>query len=151
MIDDLQVVAGEAGIVLMGRQNRIANSRIEVTDSKSALYLFGPDNVIENNIIVFRGRGATPSAAAIKLHHGDRTIIRNNVIIFEGPDQDLRQAVSLIESRDVVLEGNRVYGAGPVVRPWGKGSSWQMGELVVGAATDAPTLRESDRAASDLR
>ncbi|MEZ5658028.1 MAG: right-handed parallel beta-helix repeat-containing protein [Burkholderiaceae bacterium] len=146
----LHVVAGEVGIRMMGRHNRISNSRIEVTDSKSAIYLFGPDNVIENNIIVFKGRGATPSAAPIKLHHGDRTIIRNNVIIIEGVDEDVRQAVSLIESRDVVLEGNRVYGAGPVVQAYGEGSSWQMGALIADDLSHAPQLPETVRAASDL-
>ena len=69
----------------------------------------------------------------------------------EGPDQDVRQAVSLIESRDVVLENNRVYGTGPVVQPYGKGSSWHMGRLVVDALERAPVLSEKARAASDLR
>ncbi|MEZ5652497.1 MAG: right-handed parallel beta-helix repeat-containing protein [Burkholderiaceae bacterium] len=150
LIDNMEVIAGEYGIRLMGRYNRITNSRIEVTDSKSAIYLFGPDNVIENNIIVFRGKGATPSAAPIKLHHGDRTVIRNNVIIIEGPDQDARQAVSLIESRDVVLEGNRVYGSGPVVHPYGEGSSFRMGALVVDDREHAPRIPEQARAASDI-
>ena len=151
LIDGMEILAGEYGIRLMGSHNRITNSRIEVTDSKSAIYLFGPDNVIENNIIVFRGRGVTPSAAPIKLHHGDRTIIRNNVIIMEGPDQDVRQAVSLIESRDVMLENNRVYGTGPVVQPYGEGSSWRMGSLRVDALENAPVLDTTARAASDLR
>ena len=85
--ENLTVLAGSYGIKLAGRGNTIRGSRIEVTDSKSAVYLFGPDNVIEDNIIVFRGNAVTATAAPIRLHLGDRTIIRDNLIMVEADEK----------------------------------------------------------------
>jgi hypothetical protein len=102
-----------------GAANIIRNSTIEITDGHAAIYLFGPNQLIENNIIIFKGKAAVESAAAIKLHQGDGTIIRNNDIIVESRDDDApKAAISLIDSRNVIVEGNRIYGINTLVKNW---------------------------------
>ena len=102
-----------------GAANIIRNSTIEITDGHAAIYLFGPNQLIENNIIVFKGKAAVESAAAIKLHQADGTIIRNNDIIIESMgDEAPKAAISLIDSKDVVIENNRIYGINTLVKNW---------------------------------
>jgi hypothetical protein len=119
----MSIKVGLTGITIMGRRNTIRNSRIEVNNPRAGIYLFGPDNLIENNILIFRGKPRTESAAPIKLHAGSRTIIRNNVIIMDTASP--RQAVSLIESDDVVLQNNRIFGAGELVRRYDDASGFK--------------------------
>ncbi|MEZ5739580.1 MAG: right-handed parallel beta-helix repeat-containing protein [Burkholderiaceae bacterium] len=144
-INNMDIRAGELGIKLFGRGNRITNSRIEVTDSRAGIYIFGPDNVIENNIIVFRGTPQTNSAAPIKLHHGDGTVIRNNLIILE--HMSGRQAVSLIETQGIELSGNRVFGAAEFVRLYAGSDGMRLGPNALGDARDAPALDDEVRRA----
>jgi len=81
--ENLTILANDLGIKVAGARNIIRGNRIEVFDSKGAVYLYGPESIIEDNIIIFRGEAITTTAAPIKLHQGDRTIIRNNIIIVE--------------------------------------------------------------------
>jgi hypothetical protein len=107
-----------------GAANIIRNSTIEITDGHAAIYLFGPNQLIENNIIIFKGKAAVESAAAIKLHQADGTIIRNNDIIIESMgDEAPKAAISLIDSKDVVIENNRIYGINTLVKDWDEKSS----------------------------
>jgi hypothetical protein len=106
-------------IGMKGAANIIRNSTIEITDGHTAIYLFGPNQLIENNIIIFKGKAAVESAAAIKLHQGDGSIIRNNDIIVESRDDDApKAAISLIDSKNVIVEGNRIYGINTLVKNW---------------------------------
>ena len=108
-----------SGVGLYGADNVIRNSTIEVGGSMAAIYSFGPNGVIENNIIIFKGEAGTQSAAPIKLHHGDGTIIRNNDIIVESSgDYPPKAAISLIDSKDVIVENNRIYGIDKLVQAW---------------------------------
>ena len=107
-----------------GAANIIRNSTIEITDGHAAIYLFGPNQLIENNIIIFKGKAAVESAAAIKLHQADGTIIRNNDIIIESMgDEAPKAAISLIDSKDVVIENNRIYGINTLVKNWDEKSN----------------------------
>jgi hypothetical protein len=90
LIDRMKIEAGSVpnligihrnAISMNGAANVIRNSTIEVTDGHAAIYLFGPNQLIEDNLIIFKGKAAVESAAAIKLHQADGTIIRNNDII----------------------------------------------------------------------
>jgi len=106
-------------IGMKGASNIIRNSTIEVADGHAAIYLFGPNQLIENNIIIFKGKAAVESAAAIKLHQADGTIIRNNDIIIESSGEDAaKAAISLIDSKNVVVEGNRIYGIKTLMHAW---------------------------------
>ncbi len=118
-INDGIVCVSCKAIGMKGAANVIRNSTIEVTDGHAAIYLFGPNQLIENNIIIFRGKAAVESAAAIKLHQADGTIIRNNDIIIENSGEDSpKSAISLIDSKNVVAEGNRIYGIKTLVHVW---------------------------------
>lgn len=109
---------------MKGAANIIRNSTIEVTDGHAAIYLFGPNQLIENNIIIFKGKAAVESAAAIKLHQADGTIIRNNDIIIESTgDEAPKAAISLIDSKNVIAENNRIYGIKALAHAWDDKSS----------------------------
>jgi len=112
------------GIGIQGAANVIQHSTIEVADGHAAIYLFGPNQVIENNLIIFRGKATVESAAAIKLHQADGSIIRNNDIVIESDEgQGPKAAISLIDSKNVLVEGNRFYGTKAVSRAWDETSS----------------------------
>lgn len=116
--------AGLVGIGMRGKGNVVRNSTIEINNGHASVYLFGPNNVIENNIIIFRGNSAYESAAAIKLHHSDGTIVRNNDIVVHGiPGSSSAAAISVIDSKDVLIENNRVYGIKTLTRIWDDKSS----------------------------
>jgi hypothetical protein len=111
-------------IRMKGASNTIRNSTIEIADGHAAIHLFGPNQIIENNIIVFKGKAALASAAAIILHQGDGTIIRNNDIIIQSAGEEAPQAaIALIDSKNVLVEGNRVYGVTTLTRAWDERSS----------------------------
>lgn len=146
IVDNMSIKAGLTGVTMMGQRNIIRNSRIEMKDALAAINLFGPDNLIENNILIFRGKGRRPSAAPVILHAGGRTVIRNNVIIIDSPRPS--QAVSLTASDGVVLENNRVYGALRFVREFDQLSSFvSRGNRVLAPAPDGlvpPGARRAD-------
>jgi len=108
---------------IQGGGNVIRNNTIEVTSGHAAIYLFGPDQIIENNIIVFKGRPATPSAAPIKLHMADGSIIRNNDIVVEGWEGLPEAAISLVDSKNVRIENNRIYGIKTAYKTWDEQSA----------------------------
>ncbi len=111
-------------IGMNGASNIIRNSTIEITDGHAAIYLFGPNQLIENNIIIFKGKAAVESAAAIKLHQADGSIIRNNDIIIESSGDDSpKAAISLIDSKNVLIENNRIYGIKKLTHAWDDKSS----------------------------
>ena len=123
-INDHEICISCKAIGIKGAANIIRNSTIEITDGHAAIYLFGPNQLIENNIIIFKGKAAVESAAAIKLHQADGTIIRNNDIIIESMgDEAPKAAISLIDSKDVVIENNRIYGINTLVKDWDEKSS----------------------------
>ena len=115
---------GCVAIGMKGAANIIRNSTIEITDGGSTIFLFGPNQIIENNIIIFKGKAGVESAAAIKLHQGDNTIIRNNDIIIESTGADApKAAISLVNSKNVQIEGNRIYGIKTLVHAWDEQST----------------------------
>ncbi|MFZ6688632.1 right-handed parallel beta-helix repeat-containing protein [Undibacterium sp. SXout11W] len=124
LVERMKIESKLVGIGMKGASNIIRNSTIEITNGHAAIYLFGPNQLIENNIIIFKGKAAVESAAAIKLHQADGTIIRNNDIIIESKWDDApKAAISLIDSKDVVIENNRIYGIDILVKNWDEKSS----------------------------
>ena len=110
IVEKVNVRAGWLGVQMAGIGNTIRNSVIEV-DSRSAIALFGPGSVIENNTIIVHGKGeATPDDGAVTLWDGKGSIIRNNHFVFEGWLRKPPPAIRLIDSTDVLLEGNTFEG-----------------------------------------
>ena len=122
-----------------------------MTDSKSAVYLFGPDNIIEDNIIVFRGDAVTATAAPIKLHLGDRTIIKNNLFIVEADTRAPQHILSLIESTEVEFTGNRIYGVSKITHGFDKISNATLTDNQIYPLDKRPTLSAKVRKASEVR
>ena len=107
-IDHMTIRAAGFGIAVQGAGTVIRDSTIEV-DSGTAISIFGPDALIENNTIIVNGSGLWLEAdAPIRLHHGDRAVIRNNRIIVRRGAH--RRAVSVFETGPFRLENNTFYG-----------------------------------------
>ena len=121
-IENVKISAGDLAIAMKGGANIIKNNTIKVTDGGTAsIYLFGPNQLIENNIIIFKGKTRTSnsSAAPIKIHAADGTIIRNNTIIIESSGEDVPQtAISIFDSKNVVIENNQIFGTKSVYKIW---------------------------------
>jgi len=110
--------AWQNGIAIQGAGNEIRDSTITTSDAHAGIYLFGPNQVIENNTIIFKGSRSAPSGAPIKLHAADNSIIRNNTIVVEGWIGNPDAAISLIDSRNVVIENNRIIGVEQLYKVW---------------------------------
>lgn len=109
---------GAIGIGGVRSDNSVTNSSITVVHGHAGIYLFGARQRIEGNTIVLKCPSAAPSAAPIKLHAADNSVIRNNTIVvdcwFGKPDA----AISLIDSRNVLIENNRIIGVKQLYKIW---------------------------------
>ncbi len=114
LIENMKIRTRRLGIVIQGADTVIRDSVIEV-DSGTAIWLYGPNSVIENNTIIVHGE-AEPKVglflleadAPIRLHHGDGALVRNNRIIIAGKAN--RRAISLFDTGPIRVENNTVYG-----------------------------------------
>ena len=106
-----------AGIELKGGSNTVRGNTISV-NRVSGLVVWGPRQVIENNTIVFKGKPAAPNDAPIKLHLADNSIIRNNTIVIEGWGDKPDAAISIIDSKNVVIENNKIIGVKQLYKIW---------------------------------
>ncbi|RRS03730.1 right-handed parallel beta-helix repeat-containing protein [Aquabacterium soli] len=125
-LDYMQINAGTStrqrfGAVGVGGRrsgNSITNSRITVSNGHAAIYFFGAGQRIEGNTIVLKCPDATPSAAPIKLHAADNSVIRNNTIVVDCWSAKPEAAISLVDSRNVVIENNRIIGVKQLYKVW---------------------------------
>jgi Right handed beta helix region len=113
-IEKMTIRTKRVGIVVQGGGTVIRDSVIEV-DAGTAIWIFGPNALIENNTIIVRGVADPDKGlymldadAPIRLHHGDGAIIRNNRIIVRGSAP--QRGVSLFETGKVQIENNRFFG-----------------------------------------
>lgn len=111
--ENLQINSGGRAIIMAGSDNVVRNNSIEV-DGRTAVYLYGPRSLVEGNtfIVHMDPRDKAPLPAILKLRDADGSIIRNNRFIVKrrglfGKQEEVPQAgINLLESRDVVIEGN---------------------------------------------
>ena len=107
LVDHMTIKAGWRGVVMGGANNILRDSTIEV-DGHTAIFMYGPGSIIENNTIIIHGQGdAKPFDAAIKLRDAHGAIVRNNHIIYKGSwFGKAPVAINLLDSTDVKIEGN---------------------------------------------
>lgn len=111
--ENLQIQSGGRAIVMAGSDNVVRNNTIEV-DGRTAVYLYGPRSLVEGNtfIVHMDPRDKAPLPAILKLRDADGSIIRNNRFIvkrgrlFRKTAAEPQAGINLLESRDVLIEGN---------------------------------------------
>jgi len=107
-LENLHIKVNDYGAMLQGAGTVVRNCVIEV-DKQTALFIFGPNALIENNTIIVTGQGPRVEGdAPIRLHQSDGSIIRNNKIIRK--DDSKAQALTLVKSAKVTFENNELYG-----------------------------------------
>jgi Right handed beta helix region len=108
-VEHMTIKAGWRGVVMGGANNILRDSTIEV-DGQTAIFMYGPGSIIENNTIIIHGQGDAKSFdAAIKLRDAHGAIVRNNRIIYKGGwFGKAPAAVNLLDSTDVKIEGNTI-------------------------------------------
>ncbi|MFK7965978.1 MAG: hypothetical protein AB8C46_18615 [Burkholderiaceae bacterium] len=149
-VDNLEIIGGKTAVKMSGINNAVRDSKIVVTDSLAGAYMFGPGTVIENNIFIFRGMARTESAAPIKLHFGDKAVIRNNIFIIEDAEHAPEQAISLIQSKNVTISGNQLFGKAALVRKYDEQTSTIERDNMVMPLNERPYISETMRAASQV-
>jgi Right handed beta helix region len=109
-VEKMDIRTHAPSIQIQGGSTIIRNSTIE-TDSGTAISLFGPNAIIENNTIIVHSKQDTnrrEADAPIRLQHGDGAIIRNNKFIFK--DDAPKRALSLFDTGPITFENNTYYG-----------------------------------------
>jgi Right handed beta helix region len=107
-IENMTIRTQSIGVVVQGGGTIIRNSVIE-TFGSAAIWIYGPNALIENNTIIIHSEQPYLSGdAAIRLYHGDGAVIRNNKIIVKGSVH--KRAVSTIDTGPFVFEGNTLTG-----------------------------------------
>lgn len=129
-VENLRIHSGGRGVILSGIGNVLRNSVIEV-DSPVAVLIYGPGAVIEGNTFIISrplGQAEGPTEAALKLRDAHGAVIRNNTFLVKGLFAAKAEvAINLLESRDVVIEGNTVKGARSLVRKDAASSTIERG------------------------
>lgn len=120
LVEKLNIRAGWRGVQMGGGGNTLRDSVIEV-DSRVAVFQFGPGAVIENNTFVVHGKGdRNQFDAALKLRDAHNAVVRNNTFIFKGGFfASAPAAINLLDSKDVLIEGNTFKGFDQKVRVGG--------------------------------
>jgi hypothetical protein len=100
--------AGGGAINVQGGGTVIRNCVIETEDG-NAIWIFGPDALIENNTIIVHGKNRLREAdAPIRLIQADGAVIRNNKIIIR--DSANRRGISTFDTGPITVENNTFYG-----------------------------------------
>ena len=116
-IENMRLRSKDYAVVLQGAGSVIRDSVIE-TDSGTALWLYGPNAVIENNTIIVHclavetnhqgGSYCEDMDAPIRLMHGDGAVIRNNRFILR--DRAHPRVLSVFDTGSFTFEGNTITG-----------------------------------------
>lgn len=119
VLENLTIRTQGAAAMLKGDGIIIRNCTIE-SRAANALVIYGPNATIENNRIVYRHKDPIPDQnekdwvpghyarlrSAIYLRGADRAVVRNNTIDVSRWDRPV-SAVAVVESKGVLIEGNR--------------------------------------------
>ena len=122
LVENMTIHAGWRGVVMGGGNNVVRNSTLEV-DGHTAVYMYGPGSIIEDNTIIIHGKGnAAPFDAPIKLRDAHGAIVRNNRIIYKTWIGKEPAAINLLDSAEVRIEGNTLEHFSELVRVNGESS-----------------------------
>ena len=100
--------ARAGAINIQGAGTVIRHCVIE-TNAGTALWIFGPNALIENNTIIVHGAAPLREAdAPIRLHQADGAVIRNNKIIIKGSAN--RRGISVFDTGTITVDNNTFYG-----------------------------------------
>ncbi len=149
-IRQMTVRSSKVAVAIAGPQTRIIDSKISVLQGYAATYLRGKAPVIENSILIFKGKAPFETSAPLKLHFADGAIVRNNIFIIEDSDLPADQAISIIRSSGVVIENNRFYGGEQAVRVFDAESEYTSRDNVHETFARRPFIAEHIKAASDV-
>lgn len=132
-LENLKIMSGGRGVILVGADNSLRNSTVEV-DGTIAAYLYGPRTVIEGNtFIVHLERNDTDTLPAIlKLRDADGAIIRNNRFIVKTRfgRKKAPAAINLLESKNVTIENNTIEGAETFLRKDAESTTSERGNII---------------------
>lgn len=116
-IENMRIRSQDYAVVLQGAGTVIRDSVIE-SDSGTALWLYGPNATIENNVFIvhclskkqsLQGRSQCQEMdAPIRLMHGDGAIIRNNRFVLK--ENAHKRVISLFDTGAITVEGNTYTG-----------------------------------------
>lgn len=116
-IENMRIRSQDYAVVLQGANSVIRDSVIE-TDSGTALWLYGPNAVVENNTIIVHCLSKPMSLqgvarcnemdAPIRLMHGDGAVIRNNRFVLR--DKAHQRVLSIFDTGAFTFEGNTLVG-----------------------------------------
>ena len=100
--------ARPGAINIQGAGTVIRDCVIE-TNAGTAIWIFGPDAVIENNTIIVHGDDPLREAdAPIRLHAADGAVIRNNRFIIKGAAH--HRGIAVFDTGPVTVDNNTFYG-----------------------------------------
>lgn len=108
LLDSLKISSGGRGVIMVGANNTLRNSTIEV-DGDTAVYLYGPNALVEGNtfIIHMKPDSISKMPSVLKLRDADGAIIRNNkFIVKSGAGRQEVAAINLLASKNVLIENN---------------------------------------------
>lgn len=114
----LSINSSGRAINIRGAENRIIDNNIKVRDFFGGIYLSGPRQTIENNIIVISAPPTSSHGGPIKLAMADDSVIRNNTIIIENGGGEPGAAINIIGSKNVVIESNKIIGTKILFKIW---------------------------------
>ncbi len=112
LIEKMNISTQQASIVIQGAGTIIRDSVIEA-QAGTAIWIYGPGALIENNTIIVHGRapGLDPlleADAPIRLIHADGAVVRNNRIV--AADDAHHRAISVFDTGPIKVESNRLEG-----------------------------------------
>jgi Right handed beta helix region len=165
LLENLDLYTKASSIQMKGAGSRIKSSRIhsEVLEIEryrseagippmASVRLTGPNNVIENSIIIYDGYAHDAQSAPIRLIDADNTIIRNNIIVIRGmSDKKPKQAIAIVNSKNVVLENNRVFGADALFKLFDSQSAASDKDNTMQSNWQQPSFGSAVRSASEVK
>lgn len=139
-VTGLNIDSSMRAIDIRGAGNRVIGNKIKVRDFFNGIYLSGPRQTIENNIIVVSTSPTEPHDGPIKLAMADDSVIRNNTIIIEGGGDNPGAAISIVGSKNVVIENNKIIGTKTLFKIWDEDADQKSNVIERGNTFEEPSL-----------